>query len=199
MQQLENQGRANEEEQRGDVGGDTPNAFTQSAKNGTPHIIGTPPSPVMGAMQTPKMARSPSQSVPPTPPISTGREGLQTNSQLTTPPSSGKRAEAAAAAAAGGGGGGGVGNPASLPHTMTPPPTKPTETSNFMNSLSPATIDAATSNFDPQFTRLAVETDDGSSVFGGSVASSRGSSESGDDGELFAGFTFDEQEAMHGR
>jgi len=56
-------------------------------------------------------------------------------------------------------------------------------------TLSPDTIDAATLNFDPQFTRLAVETDDGTGNFPGSMNSQHSSM---DDGDMFAGFTFDE-------
>jgi len=58
-------------------------------------------------------------------------------------------------------------------------------------SLSPDTIDTFTANFDPQFTRLAIDTED--SAFPGSSASVTSSQ----DGEMFTGFTFDELQSMN--
>ena len=62
----------------------------------------------------------------------------------------------------------------------------------YSMSISPDTINNATANFDPQFTRLAVHTNDDSVVDGGSYGGSHASQD-----ELFPGFSYDQQVRMN--
>ena len=59
-------------------------------------------------------------------------------------------------------------------------------------SMSPDTIENATANFDPAFTKLAVDTNDGLEGEPGSVGGSHTSQD-----DLFPGFSFDQQVKMN--